>query len=105
MAQADSRPRIGEGRIGGFLCAAIGLLSVASVLCLRFPAFLTTPELRVHYDVELLRLLLAVCTIIAAGLGSLSLMLGGPRFRVAIGLGGLFLAMVLGGPYVAIQDF
>jgi hypothetical protein len=36
MAQADSRPRIGEGRIGGFLCAAIGLLSVAAVLCLRY---------------------------------------------------------------------
>lgn len=35
---ADTRPRIGEGRIGAFLCAAIGLLSVAAVLCLRVPA-------------------------------------------------------------------
>src|SRR6185503_17096451 len=73
--QADQRrPRVGEGRISGFICAAIGLMSVASVLCLRFPAFLTTPELRVHYDVELLRLLLAVCMFIAAGLGALALM-------------------------------
>jgi sterol desaturase/sphingolipid hydroxylase (fatty acid hydroxylase superfamily) len=101
----EQRPRVGEGRIGGFICAAIGLMSVASVLCLRFPAFLTTPELRVHYDVELLRLLLAICMIVAAGLGSLSLMLGGPRLRVAVGIGGLFLAMVLGGPYVPTQDF
>src|SRR5580698_1336750 len=101
----ERRPRIGEGRIGGFICAAIGQMSVGSVLCLRFPAFLTTPELRVHYDMELLRLLLAVCMIVAAGLGSLSLILGGPRLRVAIGLGGLFLAMVLGGPYVPTQDF
>ena len=60
MAQESSRPRIGEGRIGSSLCAAIGLLSVAAVLCLRYPAFFTTPELRVHYDVELLRLTLAV---------------------------------------------
>jgi sterol desaturase/sphingolipid hydroxylase (fatty acid hydroxylase superfamily) len=111
MAEVNSRsdpnvrPRIGEGRIGSFLCAAIGLLSVAAVLCLRFPAFLTTPELRTHYDVELLRLVLAVSMVIGAGLGVLSLMLGGPRLRVAIGLSGLFLAMLLGGPYVRYADF
>ena len=42
-ALASPTPRIGEGRIGSFLCASIGLLSVAAVLCLRFPAYLTTP--------------------------------------------------------------
>jgi sterol desaturase/sphingolipid hydroxylase (fatty acid hydroxylase superfamily) len=105
MAQADSRPRIGEGRIGGFLCAAIGLLSVAAVLCLRYPAFLTTPELRVHYDVELLRLVLAVAMVVAAWLGVIGIVLGGPRLRAAIGLSALFLAMLLGGPYVPTPDF
>jgi sterol desaturase/sphingolipid hydroxylase (fatty acid hydroxylase superfamily) len=99
------RPRIGEGRIGGFLCAAFGLMSVAAVLCLRFPAYLTTPEMRPHYDVELLRLVLAVAMIVAAAVGVLSLALGGPRLRAAIGLGSLCLAMLLGGPYVATADF
>ena len=102
---ARARPRIGEGRIGSFLCAAIGLLSVAAVLCLRFPAFLTTPELRPHYNMELLRLILAVSMVGAAGLGVLSIVLGGPRLRVAIGLSALFLAMLLGGPYVPSADF
>jgi sterol desaturase/sphingolipid hydroxylase (fatty acid hydroxylase superfamily) len=102
---SSARPRIGEGRIGSFLCAAIGLLSVASVLCLRFPAFLTTPELRPHYNMELLRLVLAVAMVIAAGLGVLSIVLGGPRLRAAIGLSALFLAMLLGGPYVPYADF
>jgi sterol desaturase/sphingolipid hydroxylase (fatty acid hydroxylase superfamily) len=104
-AQANSRPRIGEGRIGGFLCAAIGLLSVAAVLCLRYPAFLTTPALRVHYDVELLRLVLAVAMVVGAWLGVVGIVLGGPRLRTAIGLSALFLAMLLGGPYVATPDF
>jgi len=102
---SDTRPRIGEGRIGGFICAAFGLLSVAAVLCLRFPAFLTTPELRPHYDMELLRLTLAVAMVVAAGLGVLSIMLGEPRLRAAIGLSALFLAMLLGGPYVPSADF
>jgi sterol desaturase/sphingolipid hydroxylase (fatty acid hydroxylase superfamily) len=105
MAQANSRPRIGEGRIGGFLCAVIGLLSIAAVLCLRYPAFLTTPELRVHYDVELLRLVLAVAMVVAAWLGVIGIVLGGPRLRAAIGLSALFLAMLLGGPYVPAPDF
>ena len=105
MVEARARARIGEGRIGSFLCAAIGLLSVAAVLCLRFPAFLTTPELRPHYDMELLRLILAVAMVTAAGLGMLSIVLGGPRLRAAIGLSALFLAMLLGGPYVPYADF
>jgi sterol desaturase/sphingolipid hydroxylase (fatty acid hydroxylase superfamily) len=105
MAEENPRPKIGEGRIGSFLCLAIGVLSVAAVLCLRFPAFLTTPELRPHYDVELLRLILAVSMVIGAGLGVLSITLGGPRLRAAIGLSALFLAMLLGGPYVPTLDF
>ena len=107
MATADpgTRAKIGDGRIGSFMCLAIGLLSVAAVLCLRFPAFLTTPELRAHYDVEALRLILALAMVAGAGLGVLSIMLGGPRLRASIGLSALFLAMLLGGPYVAYQDF
>ena len=105
MAQESSRPRIGEGRIGSSVCAAIGVLSVAAVLCLRYPAFLTTPELRVHYDVELLRLTLAIAMVVGAWLGVVGIVLGGPRVRAAIGLSGLLLAMLLGGPYVPTPDF
>jgi sterol desaturase/sphingolipid hydroxylase (fatty acid hydroxylase superfamily) len=105
MAQESSRPRIGEGRIGSSLCAAIGVLSVAAVLCLRYPAFLTTPELRVHYDVELLRLTLAIAMVVGAWLGVLGIVLGGPRVPATIGLSALFLATLLGGPYVPTPDF
>jgi hypothetical protein len=52
--EATNRPKLGEGRIAGFASAAIGLLSIGGVLCLRFPGLLTTPELRVHYDLDLL---------------------------------------------------
>jgi sterol desaturase/sphingolipid hydroxylase (fatty acid hydroxylase superfamily) len=54
---------------------------------------------------ELLRLTLAASMVIAAGLGVLSIVLGGPRLRAAIGLSALFLAMLLGGPYVPYADF
>jgi sterol desaturase/sphingolipid hydroxylase (fatty acid hydroxylase superfamily) len=105
MSQVSSRPRIGEGRIGSSLCAAIGVLSVAAVLCLRYPAFLTTPALRVHYDIELLRLTLAIAMVVGAWLGVIGIVLGGPRLSAAIGLSAIFLATLLGGPYVPTPDF
>jgi len=105
VSSPRARPRIGEGRISSFICAAVGLMSVASVLCLRYPAFLTTPELRQHYDMDLLRLVLAVAMVAAAVLGVVALVLGGPRWRVAIGLSALLLATLLGGPYVPYEDF
>src|SRR5258708_23412229 len=104
-SDSNTRPRIGEGRIGSFICAAFGLLSVAAVLCLRYPAFLTTPELRTHYDMELLRLVLAVAMVVGAWLGVVSIVLGGKRLLVAIGPSALFLALLLAGPYVSSEDF
>jgi len=105
VSQTASRPKIGEGKIGAFLSAAIGGLGVLSVLCLRFPAFLITPELRAHYDMSLLRLVLAIAMMAGAGLGGLAILLRGPRRLAAFGLAMLFLATLLGGPYVTYQDF
>jgi hypothetical protein len=69
---------------------------VAAVLCLRFPAYLTTPELRVHYDMELLRLNLALAMVAGAGFGIVALVLGGSKFRCRLGLASLLLAMLPG---------
>ncbi len=99
------RPRLGEGRIAGFGAAAIGLLSIGAVLCLRFPGFLTTPELRAHYDLDLLRLILAVAMVAAASLGAATVALGGPRRLGLLGLCAVGLAMLLGGPYTPIVNF
>jgi sterol desaturase/sphingolipid hydroxylase (fatty acid hydroxylase superfamily) len=63
------------------------------------------PDRQFHLHMELLRLVLAVAMVIAAGLGVLSIALGGPRLRAAIGLSALLLAMLLGGPYVPYADF
>ncbi len=104
MAEVTTRPRFGEGRIAGFSSAAIGLLSIAAVLCLRFPGLLTTPELRVHYDMDLLRLILAAAMVASAALGALTVTLGGPRHLGVIGLCATVLAMLLGGPYTPIND-
>src|ERR1041385_1348603 len=107
MDQTLSAPKLGEGRISGGLSVAIGLLSVAAVLCLRFPTWLTTPELRVQYHayLDLLRLTLAITMIVGVALAVISLCLNRRKHQGAIGLSAIFLAMLLGGPYAPLPDY
>ena len=53
---ADAAPRrFGTGWISGVLAVLLGVLSLAAVLCLHFPQWLTIPELRSKYPLELVR--------------------------------------------------
>lgn len=98
------RPQLGEGRIAGVAAFAFGLLAVAGVVCLRYPAWLTTPELRVHYDLGLLRLTLAVVMAASALLGLTSFVLRRRMRLGAAGISAVLLALLLGGPYVPLGD-
>jgi sterol desaturase/sphingolipid hydroxylase (fatty acid hydroxylase superfamily) len=105
MGEAESAPKFGEGRISGALSVAIGLLSVGAVLCLRFPGWLTTPELRAHYDLDLLRLVLALAMGVGACLALVSFCLNRRKHMGAVGISALLLAMLLGGPYAPIPKY
>lgn len=105
MNAPSTLPKFGEGRIAGFTSVLIGLMSVGAVLCLRFPGWLTTPELRTHYDLQLLRLILALAMASAAVLGLVTFILNRKKHLGALGISAVILAMLLGGPYVAIGDF
>ena len=89
--------RFGEGQISGFLCAFLGVMSLGAVLCFWFPNVLTTPELRAHYSVEALRLLLGVALFTTFLCGLINVCIGRWRHLGAIGLGAGVLALVLGG--------
>lgn len=105
MSSTYSLPRIGEGRIAGFTSVMIGLMSVGAVLCLRFPGWLTTPELRGHYDLQLLRLILALAMAAAVVMGLITFILNRRKRLGALGISAVILALLLGGPYVEIGDF
>jgi len=105
MTTPYTLPKLGEGRIAGFTSVMIGVMSVGSVLCLRFPGWLTTPELRTHYNLPLLRLILALAMASAVVLGVVTFVLNRKKHLGALGISSVILAMLLGGPYVAIGDF
>ncbi len=87
---ADAEPRrFGTGWISGVLAVVLGILSVSAVLCLHFPQWLTLPELRSRYPLELVRLAIDLAILTTLALAGLSLLL---RRRKALGIGGLALA-------------
>ena len=97
--------RLGEGRISGLLAVFLGLLSVAAVLCFHFPEWLTTPELRRTYPVDLLRRLLLVGMIGAGAFGLLSVFLSRSKRLGLLGVALALLAQWLGGANVEVDDF
>ena len=58
---------VGQGKITGIIALTLGGLAVLSVLAFHFPEYLTTPDLRRKYDVNVLREILLVGMVIGGG--------------------------------------
>lgn len=90
------------GWVTGVLSAALGALAFGAVLCLWFPAVLTTPALRDVYPMEIARTAIKIALGTAFVLGVLSVAL---KRRKALGLTGAGLALaatLMGGSEVAV---
>src|SRR4029453_8620398 len=94
----------GTGWCGGVLSAFFGLLAFGAVVCLHFPQLLSSPELRPHYPMPLMRMLIQAVIVAAIVLGVVSAFL---REKKILGLTGLLFALaatLLGGASVPINE-
>src|SRR5690349_8080860 len=90
----------GTGWWSGVLSAFFGCLAFGAVLCLHFPELLTSPELRPHYPMHVIRLTIE-CLIVGALLfGIISSVLRKKKVLAFSGLLLATLATVLGGSSV-----
>lgn len=92
----DARRDLGSGWISGVLSVILGLLAICAVLALHFPQWLTVPELRSRYPIDLVRLIIDWAIFATMVLAAISLVL---RRKKTLGLAGLALvavALVLG---------
>ncbi len=100
----DSDPTgFGTGWWSGVLSAFFGVLALGAVVCLHFPQLLTSPELRPHYPIDLIRLLIQAVIAAAMLLGVISAFL---RRKKVLALTGMLLALaatLLGGASVPIN--
>jgi lathosterol oxidase len=82
---------LGTGWVSGTASVFFGVLSLGAVITLHFPAFLTLPEARAHYPIDIVRLLIQGTIAAALVLGAVSAIL---RERKVLGLTGALLALV-----------
>jgi len=95
--------RLGTGWISGSLSVALGIVGLLGVLCFHFPSYLTIPDVRPHYPLVWVRLLLHAILVSAFVTGCASFVL---RRTKTLGLFGMALAVgatLLGGSRVPID--
>ena len=96
------RTRFGCGFVSGASAVVLGALGFGAVLCLRFPALLTTPDARAVYPMDLVRFLIHLVLVSSFCLGVLSIVLSR---RTPLGLTAIGLtvgALILGGSQVEV---
>ncbi|TCO43186.1 sterol desaturase family protein [Dokdonella fugitiva] len=103
---AGSGPlRFGQGTIATIIAFSLGVLCLLGVLAFHFPQYLTTPELRHQYSVDVLRQLLFVALLVAGGLALANLVLGVRRNVNLVAFAFVIAAVALGGARVPVGDF
>ena len=103
FGDADSAG-FGTGWWSGILSAFFGFLSFGGVLCLHFPQLLTSPELRPHYAMHTMRLLIQGLIVAAILFGVISSILRKKRILALTGTLLAIAATAWGGSSVQINE-
>ena len=94
----------GTGWWSGVLSAFFGILAFGAVVCLHFPRFLSSPELRPYYPMDLMRLLIQIVIVGAILFGVVSAMLRRKKVLALTGMAFALGATLLGGASVPINE-
>jgi len=103
FGDADPSTGFGTGWWSGILSAFFGILSFGGVLCLHFPQLLTSPELRSHYPMRTIRILIQCLIVAAFLLGVISSFLRKKKILALTGILSAIAATGLGGSSVPIN--
>lgn len=105
LLHASGDLRTGRALITTVIALLLASLSLLAVLAFHFPEYLTTPELRHKYSVDLLRQLLFAGLLVAGGLSLGNLILGRRRNPNLVAFLLVIAAVALGGSRVPVGDF
>ena len=87
------------------IALALGVLCCLAVLAFHFPQYLTTPQLRQSYDVELMRQLLFWSLVLSGALALTNTVLNRARWLSGAAFACVAFAALLGGHKVPVHDF
>jgi sterol desaturase/sphingolipid hydroxylase (fatty acid hydroxylase superfamily) len=95
----------GSGWITSIIALSLGFLCLLAVLAFHFPQYLTTPDLRHKYSVDVLRQVLLVGLLVAGGISLGNLVLNRQRNLNIVAFLLVFAAVALGGSRVPVGNF
>ena len=105
LMQDSGELEFGIGLISGVVALTLGILSLLGVLAFHFPQYLTTPELRHQYSVDVLRQVLFWALIVSGGIALANIVLNKRRNLNIAALAFVVAAVALGGSRVPVGDF
>jgi len=105
LSQSHGELRAGKGMVSGVIALCLAVLCFLGVLAFHFPEYLTTPQLRKAYSVDVMRQLLYWSMVIAGGLALFNIVRGRARWLALGAFALIALSALLGGHKVPVNDF
>ena len=105
LSESHGELRPGHGMISGVIALSLAILCFLGVLAFHFPQYLTTPQLRQSYNVDMIRQVMLAALVLAGSLSLYNIIRGRARW-LALGAFVLIgLTLMLGGHKVPVNDF
>lgn len=103
LSESHGALKPGRGLITGVIALSLGILCFLGVLAFRFPEYLTTPELRRSYDVEMIRKLLFGALVLSGALSLVNIVFNRSRWLASFAFLLVALSGLLGGHKVEVD--
>ncbi|MBL0727024.1 sterol desaturase family protein [Piscinibacter sp. HJYY11] len=103
LTESHGELRRGKGMVTGVIAFVLALLCFLGVLAFHFPQYLTTPELRKSYDVNVIRTIMLVAIGISGGLSLLNIIRGRARWLALWTFALVAITLALGGHKVEVD--
>ena len=97
--------KVGEGTVSTVIALSLGILCLLGVVAFHFPEYLTTPQLRRQYSVDILRQAMFVALLVAGALALANLVRGARRNLNVLAFVLVVAAIALGGSRVPVENF
>ena len=105
LTESHGVPQPGKGMISGVTALALAILCFLGVLAFHFPEYLTTPQLRKSYNVDVMPLLMFWSMVLAGALALFNVVRDRARWLAFAAFVLIGLTLALGGHKMPVNDF
>jgi sterol desaturase/sphingolipid hydroxylase (fatty acid hydroxylase superfamily) len=105
LTESHGALRPGHGMVTGVIALSLAILCFLGVIAFHFPEYLTTPELRKSYNVDIIRKIMLGALVLAGSLSLLNIIRGRVRWLSAAAFALIALTLAMGGHKVPVNDF